>query len=597
MDYLGTLNALAPKFGLLPEGSKLEWTLRINAPPEAGGSGDLALAETVRHITQAKVPVDIDLTLVGKWVRSGNSDLPTDPATEDPIGGMPIVEQVVVSNTLSGLLETLPPPALMSSDEEKEAVPGVPEVLGRIKGTVTQTVEKVTEVVESRPLTLAVRWRVLDESTPGVSSPASDVRYRTAPDRPWQGLPDALELPEGGKPAPGTPKSLSLQFPALLSELKSGTPDVRTFKVQTSIKLSLTPPNQSAVTTSWIDLPSVPIVIPTIPVPTILVLCEHREFAGRKVVLVPSNSLLAEATAPGGIGIGDALNLTNSALESLASSNYLIGFLASPPGTGAATAANVLKSLAASPGQTIIAAHSRVDDLSAQEFVFAEGTFGFGRFTGDNMASSIICIGRPGTVFDFFQDPNLNEAITRMQVTLDGRLGCAIKKLDRINPARDAVYGGGITSHRPKHHYEDCITSLAYSGPSDRYLSLDLAIPTGPMAAGDDMQPGEVLVPEGSITSPNGEYRFVYQADGNLVLYRVSDGKPLWASDTVGALMGVCIMQDDGNLVIYGPGPRAVWDTGSSSNEGSSLYVQNDGNVVIYRPDETLVWATNTAQP
>ena len=63
------------------------------------------------------------------------------------------------------------------------------------------------------------------------------------------------------------------------------------------------------------------------------------------------------------------------------------------------------------------------------------------------------------------------------------------------------------------------------------------------------MQPGEVLNPDQSITSSNGRYRFTYQSDGNLVLY--SGNTALWASNTQGSPVGVCVMQSDGNLAVH----------------------------------------------
>jgi hypothetical protein len=53
------------------------------------------------------------------------------------------------------------------------------------------------------------------------------------------------------------------------------------------------------------------------------------------------------------------------------------------------------------------------------------------------------------------------------------------------------------------------------------------------------MQPGEVLNPDDSITSADGQYFFVYQTDGNLVLYSNRSGAPLWASNTAGTQAGV----------------------------------------------------------
>jgi hypothetical protein len=58
------------------------------------------------------------------------------------------------------------------------------------------------------------------------------------------------------------------------------------------------------------------------------------------------------------------------------------------------------------------------------------------------------------------------------------------------------------------------------------------SIKTGPTAHGADIQPREVLSFGNSIRSASGEYTFVVQSDGNLVLYRHRDKRPLWGSGT-----------------------------------------------------------------
>ncbi len=121
------------------------------------------------------------------------------------------------------------------------------------------------------------------------------------------------------------------------------------------------------------------------------------------------------------------------------------------------------------------------------------------------------------------------------------------------------------------------------------------AILTGPAPSSPDMQPGEVLAAGASITSADGRFTFVYQTDGNLVLYGPAGA--MWASDTEGTPVGTCVMQGDGNLVIYGPGGVYVWDSATDGNPGAHLVVQDDGNVVIYRPDGTPVWDTGTWMP
>lgn len=117
-------------------------------------------------------------------------------------------------------------------------------------------------------------------------------------------------------------------------------------------------------------------------------------------------------------------------------------------------------------------------------------------------------------------------------------------------------------------------------------------IPTGPSAQGDRMDPGQVLIPNQAIHSVGGRFTFVYQDDGNLVLY--DGGRALWATGTNGRGVGVAIMQTDGNLVVYGRGGKVFWSSGTWHDRGSALVVQTDGNVVVYRPNGSAAWATGT---
>lgn len=121
-------------------------------------------------------------------------------------------------------------------------------------------------------------------------------------------------------------------------------------------------------------------------------------------------------------------------------------------------------------------------------------------------------------------------------------------------------------------------------------------VPTRPTAVGDTMHPGQVLNVGEAVTSTDGRFRLVYQSDGKLVLYRTADGRALWASNTWGKPSGVCIMQGDGNLVLYRPNGTPMWASNTPIHPGSRLVAQNDGNVVISRPDGRPVWATNTVQ-
>ncbi|NPC93636.1 lectin [Bacillus sp. WMMC1349] len=105
----------------------------------------------------------------------------------------------------------------------------------------------------------------------------------------------------------------------------------------------------------------------------------------------------------------------------------------------------------------------------------------------------------------------------------------------------------------------------------------------------DRLLPGQSLNSGESIQSPNGQYTLILQQDGNLVLY--GRGRALWSSGTHGRAVRFAIMQTDGNFVIYGY-PSAIWATGTVGWNNAYLVLQNDGNLVIY--GQKAAWDTGT---
>jgi hypothetical protein len=93
-----------------------------------------------------------------------------------------------------------------------------------------------------------------------------------------------------------------------------------------------------------------------------------------------------------------------------------------------------------------------------------------------------------------------------------------------------------------------------------------------------------------TLTSADGRFRLVMQADGNLVLYQY--GQALWASGTNGARSAR--MQADGNFVLYDAANRAVWASHSAGHPGARLVLQDDGNLVVYDAYGRALWASNT---
>ncbi len=103
----------------------------------------------------------------------------------------------------------------------------------------------------------------------------------------------------------------------------------------------------------------------------------------------------------------------------------------------------------------------------------------------------------------------------------------------------------------------------------------------------------DMLGPEGKIESMNHQYYLILQGDGNLVLYK-SNGIQLWASNTEGIPATRCVMQTNGNLVLFN-GDSPTWSTNTDGHPDSRLVMQDDGNLVIYLPNGISIWDTQTS--
>jgi hypothetical protein len=106
------------------------------------------------------------------------------------------------------------------------------------------------------------------------------------------------------------------------------------------------------------------------------------------------------------------------------------------------------------------------------------------------------------------------------------------------------------------------------------------------------MDKNKRLNPGESLVSENGNYRLVYQGDGNLVIY--SPRRAIWQSKTAGRSPGFFAVQGDGNLVIYGKTGQVYWSSQSQNKGGDKLYMQGDGSLVLYTPQGKAVWNSGT---
>jgi surface antigen len=95
----------------------------------------------------------------------------------------------------------------------------------------------------------------------------------------------------------------------------------------------------------------------------------------------------------------------------------------------------------------------------------------------------------------------------------------------------------------------------------------------------------------GQVWETNG-YKFVFQTDGNLVLYSQT-GKALWATGTESAGANRLSVQADGNVVLYRD-TTPLWATNTAGNSGAKFVIQTDGNLVVYSAAGKPIFNTGT---
>jgi hypothetical protein len=125
---------------------------------------------------------------------------------------------------------------------------------------------------------------------------------------------------------------------------------------------------------------------------------------------------------------------------------------------------------------------------------------------------------------------------------------------------------------------------------------IDTETPSGPVASGDDMQPGEILPAGSSLHASDIDVELALGSDGDLVLRR-GDGVVGWSSGTTGLGATVLLMQRNGNLVLYRYDGLPVWES-HTAGAPSYLRLENLGGfygaVSIYRSGE-LRWRHSVA--
>ncbi|XP_059182609.1 B-type lectin plumieribetin-like [Centropristis striata] len=102
------------------------------------------------------------------------------------------------------------------------------------------------------------------------------------------------------------------------------------------------------------------------------------------------------------------------------------------------------------------------------------------------------------------------------------------------------------------------------------------------LSKNDELRRGDFLM------SNNGQWKAVFQDDGNFVLY---GWEPVWKSNTEGTDVTRLCMQADCNLVMYNKCSEAKWHTNSAKGDCNMcrLHLTDDGKLVLNRECD-VIW-------
>jgi hypothetical protein len=108
-------------------------------------------------------------------------------------------------------------------------------------------------------------------------------------------------------------------------------------------------------------------------------------------------------------------------------------------------------------------------------------------------------------------------------------------------------------------------------------------------ASAELLFPGQVLMSQGGGSSGCG-WGLVMQNDGNLVLY----GSQAWWATGTNNGSNYAALQGDGTFVVYNFSGVPQWASNTNDGGGEKVIMQTDGNLVMYRSNNSVAFATGT---
>ncbi|NP_001134458.1 mannose-specific lectin isoform X1 [Salmo salar] len=104
------------------------------------------------------------------------------------------------------------------------------------------------------------------------------------------------------------------------------------------------------------------------------------------------------------------------------------------------------------------------------------------------------------------------------------------------------------------------------------------------------MSTERILLKGDYLLSNNGQFKAIFQTDGNFVLY--GWGRVVWASNTVNKDAQRLILQQDGNLVIYTTQDHPIWASHTArcnNRQRGHLTLTDKGTLELYG-DREVIW-------
>lgn len=378
-SLLDTLNSMALGFSVTQSAGATAREVNLQLVPP----GDERGLSVVEEVTRSEV-VDgtVDLAFRTKDVRFVNTDI-TDP---NVTGGMPIADLLTlnIGNATNGL----PSP------------PGVPGLLGLLSGTIP-IVNEVTEQL-THTVGVEVRWRVRDESATVIS----DVDWKLGAGGPGlQGSGGEINPPLGH-----ALDLLNMLFPVIFVELTGSPSPVAKRSILASIRLSA-----GGVSTGFIDLPPVDVTLPVVPVPTILMMFQHKNFQGIMLLVVPANSPLDQGS------ISAALDTLRTAIDPFDDLLTVLSFVFGEIGTvqGILSSAKIV--------------FRKADELKNLNDIDLEGGL-INDTEAEDELSSLIFLGPPRRQVQCFNARSFSSSEGQMNVTVGAELLVEIADMHSNSP-------------------------------------------------------------------------------------------------------------------------------------------------------------------